>query len=99
MKALDTAVSEKELMAVVVELATLLGWRSYHTHDSRRSGPGFPDMVLVRDGRLLFVELKSERGKLTYPQRAWLSALHVCPSAEVYEWRPSSWPEIEAVLR
>jgi hypothetical protein len=56
-------------------------------------------MVLVRDARLLFVELKTERGKLTYPQRSWLSALNECPSAEVYEWRPSDWPEIEVVLR
>lgn len=99
MNALEVTVSEKEFMANVVELATLLGWRSYHTHDSRRSAPGFPDCVFVRDARLLFAELKTERGRLTLPQRSWLAALRQCRGAEVYEWRPSDWLKIEAVLR
>jgi len=42
MKTLDAVMGEKEFMASVVELATVLGWRSYHTHDSRRSAPGSP---------------------------------------------------------
>ena len=53
-------------MAVpVVDLARTLGWRVYHTYDSRRSQPGFPDLVLVRE-RILFLELKSETGKLSH---------------------------------
>jgi len=55
--------------------------------------------VFVRDGRLIFAELKSERGRLTHPQRLWLAALRDCDGAAAYEWRPSSWSEIERVLR
>lgn len=99
MKTLDHTVSEKAFQANVVKLATWTGWRSYHTHDSRRSNPGFPDLVLVRDGRLLFVELKSERGTLNPAQRVWLAELRRCPGVEAYVWRPSAWSEIEATLR
>lgn len=100
MKLLDATVSEKQFMANVVELATWTGgWRSYHTHDTRRSAPGFPDCVLVRDGRLLFAELKSEKGGLTPAQRAWLGELRRCPGVEVHVWSPSDWPTIENILR
>lgn len=99
MKTTDRTVSEKDFMADVVELATWTGWRNYHTHDSRRSNPGFPDIVLVRDGRLIFAELKSEKGKPTPAQRAWLGELRRCPGVEAYVWCPSDWPTLEAVLR
>jgi hypothetical protein len=38
-------------------LVHLLGWRVYHTWDSRKSEPDFPDLVLVRD-RVMFAELQ-----------------------------------------
>ena len=67
------AVKEANFQATVIELAELHGWRVYHTHDSRRSQPGFPDLTLVRRYRLIFAELKREGGKLTAEQTAWLS--------------------------
>ena len=42
----------------VVKLAKLCGWRPYHTHDSRRSAAGFPDLILIKDGWLIAAELK-----------------------------------------
>jgi hypothetical protein len=90
---------EKELQAQVLGLAWLLGWRCYHTHDSRRSAPGFPDLVLVRPPRCLFVELKSEQGRLRTEQAAWLEALAGCSRApEAYLWRPADFEDIQAVL-
>jgi hypothetical protein len=62
----------------------------YHTHDSRRSEPGFPDLVLVRHERLLFVELKSGKGKLTPAQAQWFGRLSQA-GASVRVWRPSDW--------
>jgi hypothetical protein len=92
-------VSEKGFQAAVVQLAKLQGWMAYHTHDSRRSEPGFPDCVLARAPRLILAELKRETGQLTEEQQAWLDELAGCGSVEVYVWRPADWPEIERTLR
>jgi hypothetical protein len=79
---------ERDLQAAVVDLARTLGFLTYHTHDSRRSQPGFPDLVLChpRSGALLFAELKDARRKVTPEQDEWLRALAVRGVAFV--WRP-----------
>lgn len=43
--------------------------------------------------RALAAELKSEKGKLTEEQRAWLEALNAA-GIEVRVWRPSQWAAI-----
>jgi hypothetical protein len=50
--------TEKQLQGAVVELAKRLGYLVYHTFDSRRSNPGWPDLVLCKPPRLIFAELK-----------------------------------------
>lgn len=35
----------------VVRLLTDHGYAVYHTHDSRRSEPGFPDLIAIRGPR------------------------------------------------
>ena len=47
---------------------------AYHTHDSRRSAKGFPDLVLAKNGVVLIVELKTDTGVATPDQVAWLLA-------------------------
>lgn len=79
-------------------LAKLRGWVWYHTHDSRRSPAGFPDLVLVRGRRLVFAELKREGEKPTAEQQRWLDALAATGAVEAYLWRPSDWEEIEQTL-
>ena len=81
-------ITEKRWMADVIEAATMFRWAWYHTLDSRGSTPGFPDLILVRPPRLLAVELKAERGKLTPAQAEWLDLLAVC-GVETHVWRPS----------
>lgn len=56
----------------VVSMLTAHGYRVYHTHDSRRSEPGFPDLLAIRGGRLLAIELKVGRRQVTAEQREWL---------------------------
>lgn len=89
--------SEAVLQAHVLHLAALGGWRAYHTHDSRRSHRGFPDLVLVRPGvpgpQLVFAELKSSTGRATPEQTEWLGDLgqvEECTGGVVLArlWRP-----------
>ena len=67
--------TEKGFMQAVIDLARLNGWLVYHTHKSQRSAKGFPDLTMVRDGVLIFAELKTEKGKMTAAQEEWKDAL------------------------
>ena len=90
--------SEADFMGKVVELARLEGWKVYHTHDSRRSDPGFPDLVLCKGGRLLFWELKSAKGRMSEAQFGWLADLRLCSRIEAGIYRPQDWDLIVGQL-
>jgi hypothetical protein len=98
---LDATCSEADLMAAVIVLARLAGWSVYHPYDSRRSTAGYPDLTLVREGQLLFVECKREDGRLTQDQSDWLLRLSRVPGVVATVWRPSDWSsgEIERALQ
>ena len=85
--------TEKELEGLVKDTAASFGWMRYHTFDSRRSTPGFPDDVLVHPttGRLLFRELKTEKGAVTEAQTLWLETLHEAKAPSASVWRPKDW--------
>lgn len=100
------ALKEKELQKAVVDHAHRMGWRVAHFRTSRTQsggwatavsadGKGFPDLVLVRAGRLLFIELKRKGGRLSEEQRKWLTALEVVSMhnalVEMEIWDPSDW--------
>ena len=89
---------EKQFQKYVLELARLTGWKYYHTHNSRRSPHGFPDLVLVRPGhQVIFAELKSETGKTSEEQDKWLELLRSA-GARVYLWRPEDLEKIPELL-
>jgi VRR-NUC domain-containing protein len=104
-------VSEFELQRAVVEAARLFGWLVAHFRPARTArgwrtpvaadGAGFPDLVLVKPGRLVFAELKAATGRLSDEQARWLAALGLSERCEVYVWRPADWLDgtIEARLR
>lgn len=59
-------------------------------------GTGWPDLVLVRAaregmGRVIFAELKTERGTVEPAQRDWLALLTLTQRVEVHCWRPTDW--------
>lgn len=99
MNAIAVTMTESELQEAVFDLARLFKWASYHTYDSRRSSPGFPDLVLARD-RVMFVELKSSNGRLSPAQRLWKVRLEIA-GAEHHIWRPDDWTDgtIERTLK
>lgn len=102
--------NETELQDAVIELARLLGYLVAHFRPAKTDqgwrtpvqadGKGFPDLVLVGRGRVIYAELKNDVRKLEPEQRVWLDALHVC-GAEVYVWRPTDYAAgaIDAVLK
>lgn len=85
--------SEKDFQQCVINLAESLGYRLiYHTHDSRRSQPGFPDLVLVnpKTRRVLFRELKSAKGRVSTDQQRWGEGLMLA-GADFDFWYPKDW--------
>lgn len=84
---------EETLQSHLLRLASLLGWAlTYHTLDSRGSGKGFPDLVLVHPGkkRVLWLELKAEGEKPKPDQIAWAEALVACGQEHHFVW-PSDY--------
>ena len=99
--------TEAEFQRWVTELAEVLGWshvhfrpamtsKGYRTPVSGPLGKGWPDLVLVRE-RVIFAELKSDKGKLS-PEQDWVLGELRRAGAEVYVWRPRDRDEIGAVL-
>ena len=89
--------SEKDFQQRIIDRARALGWLVYHTHNSRRSTEGFPDLVLARKGRLIFAEVKAEKGRLSEAQMEWVYRLKAAVD-EAYVWRPSDLAVIEKLL-
>lgn len=79
--------TEKQFQAKIIRLAQIQGWTVYHTYDSRRSEPGFPDLVLARE-KILYRELKTDTGTLTPPQKKWGEIL-TNAGGDYAVWRPS----------
>lgn len=83
------AMSEDALQARVIALAKELDYLAYHTYNSRRSQPGWPDLVLgsLSRRRLVIRELKTSRGRVSPAQTAWLLVLRAC-GVDAGVWRP-----------
>lgn len=84
---------EAAFQARIIELATLCGWKVWHCYDARRTVPGFPDLVLVRE-RVLFRELKTDKGRLTQEQKDWIDAINAAENGDAAVWRPRDWEDL-----
>lgn len=71
------AITEADFMAAIVVDAERLGFLVYHTHDSRRSDPGFPDLFMLHPTklRIVILEVKGMKTKVSALQRVWIKAL------------------------
>ena len=90
--------TEKQFVQQIKDLARLNGWRTFHCFDSRRSDPGWPDLALVRGPIMIFIECKTERGRVTDNQQQWLAALKKVRTVRADLARPRHWPDIERAL-
>jgi hypothetical protein len=91
---------EYRLQEHIIAAARQLHWHVYHTYYAVRSQPGYPDITLVKDGRLIFAELKQDGKHPRTEQQVWLDALAEVPGCEVYIWRGADWEsgEIARIL-
>ena len=99
--------NERDFLALVRTAAELSGWELfYHTHLSKRSDSGWPDVVICRTEpkpRIIIAELKFDRpkspGKATASQLEWLDPLYKQPHIESFLWHyPRDIDEIFATL-
>jgi len=99
-------ITERDFSSQVEDLLRLYGWRWSHFRPARTkdgwvtalSGDkGFPDYVAVKEARVLFIELKSEKGQLSEEQWEWLYDLRDS-MVEAYVWRPSDFDKIVGIL-
>ena len=103
--------SEQEWQDKIVEEARHAGWVVCHHGPARTNegwvtpvrydGKGFPDCVFVNTARwlLLFVEFKTDKGKLSSEQHSWANWLETIEGAtpdvvKYYVWRPAAESEI-----
>jgi hypothetical protein len=98
---LNESVKEKDLQETVRDLARVLGWKYYHTHDSRHSPDGFPDCILInpRTGHMMVWELKREKEELKPAQASWLNAFTTIRMITVGVVKPSNLDDSIHLMR
>ena len=86
--------TEAELINLVIDFAHQRQPAIYVLHfpDSRRiqGDPGFPDLLLVGEYRLIWRELKCDGTQLRGGQRAWKWRL-ISAREDYAEWVPGDW--------
>ena len=58
MKKVDLKITEKDVRKVCKDYLLLKGWFTFHLLQGLGCYPGLTDLVAVKDGRVLFIELK-----------------------------------------
>ncbi len=83
--------TENDLKTYVLKAAYDAGWLvEHHIQSNRRGsqGRGWPDLSLVRDGEVIFIELKQEHAGLSPYQHSVQAAM----GGRIYHViRPSDW--------
>lgn len=92
-------ISERAFQAQVIAAAEAMGWLCYHTHDSRRSQPGFPDLIMVRGYRMVALELKVGRRRPTPEQLVWLAAFRDVCQVDALWAKPDDWEQLMEILK
>jgi hypothetical protein len=81
------AMSERDLQATVTGICDLLHLDHWHVLTSKGMRPGWPDLVIIGPAKVIYRELKSERGSLTPDQRR-VGSLLARAGCDWAVWRP-----------
>lgn len=83
------SMTEDQLQEHVSRLLRKYGLTAQHIHDSRRSWlPGWPDLVILGNGKVLYRELKKEDGRVSREQ-AVVGRVIQRAGGDYAVWRPS----------
>ena len=93
----------------LIELGQTLGWRVAHFKPARlqsgnwvtpftADGKGFPDLVMVKDGKILAWECKSTYEKVKPDQMLWLEAFATIEACDSRIVRPTDVDECIKIL-
>jgi hypothetical protein len=97
---LDPQVQSGVLQDRVATLCKDLGYLAYHTYNSKRSTPGWPDHVVCHPdgGPLYLFEYKCVGEGPSPAQQRWLEALARVTHVEAACYTPVDWPTIYTKL-
>ncbi len=92
--------SEKLFQQQVIDLAKRKGFEFlYHTWRSDHSPAGFPDLILLKCGRMIVIELKVGKNNLSPEQYFWLLEFtKVTKNVFVFWDTDEDWEEIKELL-
>ena len=102
--------TEAQFQKQIVELAQYYRWLVAHFRPAwnkkgdkcrtpvQADGAGYPDLCMVKEGRIIFAEVKSEGGVVSSDQWKWLTVLESSQKCEVYIWYPRDWESIKNIL-
>ena len=105
------SMSEKDFQGWMNDLIEVTGWHKvfedlpllrchkcgeYNRQARKR---GHPDLEIVRDGVLVYAELKSEKGRIRPEQQETIDALQQVKFVYADIFRPSDRDELESLLK
>ena len=106
----SSPLTEAEWLRSVGDALDLTGWAWIHHCPARRaqgkwttatqgnSAKGFPDVVAVRPPRVLWLELKTERGRVSVEQNSWLDQLRASGQEAHVLRMPRDWDTFTALI-
>lgn len=89
--------TEAQFQRQVTDLCDVLRLKWHHETDSRRTNPGWPDLTIVGPGGIVFLELKSAKGRVSKDQQEWIDALNAA-GQRAYIARPADLPILTKLL-
>lgn len=95
---------EDEFAKRIEETMDWLGLRWHHETDSRKSKAGFPDYCVVGPFGVLFLEIKSSKGRVSPQQQGWIDDLANAADGEygsvtAYVAYPEDWDRVLSDLK
>jgi hypothetical protein len=94
----DVTMRERDYQAIIVQAARYAGWRVFWTWNSMHSPKGWVDLFMLKGGKALAYEVKTEKGRIRPEQLECLALLQAAgiPARIV---RPADFDEVLAELQ